>query len=156
MPTRVIQGDRIGKQGRLRVGCSAVIFDPGREKILLTRRTDNGLWCLPGGGMAPGENAAEACVREVFEETGLQVQVIHLVGIYTSPDWLIEYPDGNRVQIIAMSFEVKISGGTMITTDEVSEFGFFSLAQVETLDLMQNHYQRLVDAFSWQKEAYIR
>jgi ADP-ribose pyrophosphatase YjhB (NUDIX family) len=156
MPTQVIQGTRIGKQGRLRVGCSAVIFDNSHEKILLTRRTDNSLWCLPGGGMNPGENAAETCIREVFEETGLVVQVIHLIGIYTSPDWLIEYPDGNRVQIVAMSFEAQIMGGSMNTTSEVSEFGYFSFAEIETLDLMQNHFQRISDAYSHQKEAFIR
>jgi 8-oxo-dGTP pyrophosphatase MutT (NUDIX family) len=156
MRTQVIHGHRIGKQGRLRVGCSAVIFNSSREKILLTRRTDNALWCLPGGGMAPGENAAETCVREVFEETGLNVQVVHLIGVYSSPDWLIEYPDGNRVQIVAMSFESEIIGGEMNPTSEVSEFGYFSSAEIENLDLMQNHYQRLIDAFSMQKEAFIR
>jgi ADP-ribose pyrophosphatase YjhB (NUDIX family) len=156
MPTQVIHGHRIGKQGRLRVGCSAVIFEPGRGKILLTRRTDNSLWCLPGGGMNPGENAAETCVREVFEETGLIVQVIHLIGVYSSPDWLIEYPDGNRVQIVAMSFEVEVIGGKMNSTSEVSEFGYFSFAQIESLDLMQNHHQRIADAFASQKEAFVR
>ena len=47
---------------------SAVIFGKESERVLLTRRTDNGLWCLPGGGMDAGESATEACVREVFEE----------------------------------------------------------------------------------------
>jgi 8-oxo-dGTP pyrophosphatase MutT (NUDIX family) len=156
MPTQVIHGHRIGKQGRLRVGCSAVIFDASRTKVLLTRRTDNGLWCLPGGGMSPGENAAETCAREVFEETGLLVKIVHLVGIYSSPDWLIEYPDGNRVQIVAMSFEVEILTGDMIPTSEVSEFGYYSFAEIENLDLMQNHYQRIADAFANQKDAFIR
>ena len=68
-------GNRIGKQGVLRPGASALIFDQAREKVLLTRREDNGRWCLPGGGMDSGESAAEACAREVLEETGLQVLV---------------------------------------------------------------------------------
>lgn len=152
----MIFGERIGKQGRLRVGCSAVVFDRERTKILLTRRTDNHLWCLPGGGMLSGESAAETCVREVFEETGLKVQVVRLIGVYSSPDWLVRYPDGNQVQIVAMSFEAEAVEGEMTPTSEVSEFGFFSAEEIEHLDLMENHHQRLVDAFSGQKEAFIR
>ena len=54
---KIITGHRIGQDGTIRVGCSAVIFDENREKILLTRREDNNQWCLPGGGMEPGESA---------------------------------------------------------------------------------------------------
>jgi len=156
MPTQVIHGDRIGRLGSLRVGCSAVIFDSARQKILLTRRSDNGLWCLPGGGMDPGESAAEACAREVLEETGLKVKVTRLIGIYTSPDWLIEYPDGNRVQLVALSFEAAPERKTLAPNSEVSEIGFFSPAEIQTLALMQNHAQRIQDAFAGQEEAFIR
>ena len=83
-------GDRIGKEGVLRVGASALIFDEAREKILMTQRSDNGRWCLPGGGMDPGESASETCIREVMEETGLQIRVTRLIGVYTTPDMLIE------------------------------------------------------------------
>ena len=106
-------GNRIGRAGKLSPGASALIFERTTGKILLTRREDNGRWCLPGGGMDPGESAAEACVREVFEETGLQVKATKLVGIYTSPDILVEYPDGNKIQPVAFSFEVEITGGTL-------------------------------------------
>jgi 8-oxo-dGTP pyrophosphatase MutT (NUDIX family) len=50
-----------------------MVFDEERTKVLLTRRTDNGRWCLPGGGIDSGESAAEACEREALEETGLVV-----------------------------------------------------------------------------------
>lgn len=87
--TQVLYGERFGKQGELRVGCSATIFDEKREKVLLTRRADNGRWCLPGGRMESGESAAEACEREVLEETGLTVRVTRLVGVYSNPDQLV-------------------------------------------------------------------
>ena len=61
--TQILCGERIGKQGKIRLGCSAAIFDE-RGRILLTRRADNNQWCLPSGGMEPGESAAEACERE--------------------------------------------------------------------------------------------
>lgn len=156
MPTEILQGDRIGRQGHLRVGCSGALLDEKREKILLTRRTDNGLWCLPGGGIDPGESAAEACVRELYEETGLRVAVTRLVGVYSSPDWLVRYPDGNQVQVIALSFEVTALGGQPHPTSEVSEWGYFSLAELPRLELMQNHTQRILDVFAAQAEAFIR
>jgi len=62
--TQVLYGERISRQGKIRLGCSAAIFDE-QGRIFLTRRTDNGQWCLPGGGMDAGESVAEACEREV-------------------------------------------------------------------------------------------
>jgi len=146
-------GERIGRQGVLRPGASALIFDEARQKILLTRRTDNGRWCLPGGGMDPGESAAEACAREVLEETGLEVRVTKLVGIYTDPDLLVEYPDGNRVQPVAFSFEVEITGGELGLSDETTEFGWYTVAEIEAMDTVENHLPRIRDAVENRPEA---
>ena len=146
-------GDRIGRAGKLRPGASALIFDKPTGKILLTRREDNGRWCLPGGGMDPGESAAEACIREVFEETGLEVQVTKLVGIYTSPDILIEYPDGNKIQPVAFSFEVEVTGGILGLSDETTEVGYFTIEEMENMDMMEPHVQRIYDALEDRAEA---
>lgn len=155
-PTRIRFGERIGKEGRLRVGSSAVIFDSARDRILLTRRKDNGLWCLPSGGMVPGESASETCIREVLEETGLVVQVTHLIGVYTSPNWLIEYSDGSRAQAVAFCFEVEIVGGEEELGEEVSDMDYYTLPEIEKLELMASHRQRILDAFEDQREAFIR
>lgn len=146
-------GDRIGKQGVLRPGASALIFDQAREKVLLTRREDNGRWCLPGGGMDSGESAAEACAREVLEETGLQVLVTKLVGIYTTPDLLIEYSDGNKIQPVAFSFEAQVYGGELSLSEETTDFGYFTVAEMENMDVMEHHIERISDAIKHQPEA---
>ena len=57
--------------------------------------------------MEPGESAEEACVREVEEEMGLHVEVTHLIGIYTTPHRIVAYADGNRYQLVALSFEAR-------------------------------------------------
>ena len=67
---QIIWGERAARAGRLTIGCAAVIFSDDRTAVLLTRRQDNGRWCLPGGHMEAGERADEACAREVREETG--------------------------------------------------------------------------------------
>ena len=121
--TKVLHGKRIGKKGRIRLGCSAVIFDEKREKVFLTKRADNGLWCLPSGGMEPGESVEETIIREVWEETGLTVHVLRLVGVYSDPDALVVYSDDTAVQIVALNFEAEIMGGEPGLSDETSDWG---------------------------------
>ena len=143
---RIRIGERIGKAGVLRPGASAIIFDETRERILMTQREDNSRWCLPGGGMDPGESAAEACVREVLEETCLEARATRLVGIYTTPDLLIEYPDGNKTQPVAFSFEAEITGGKLGLSDETIAFGWYTVAEIEAMDTMEHHVTRIHDA----------
>jgi 8-oxo-dGTP pyrophosphatase MutT (NUDIX family) len=153
---KIIWGDRIGKLAEIRAGCSAIIFDDAHERILLTRRTDNGRWCLPGGGIDPGETLEETCIREVREETGLDVRVSRLIGVYSSPHFIIEYVDGNRRQLIALSFEAEVIGGALTLTDETTEFGYFTPAEIETIDLMEHHRDRIDDALARQEKPFIK
>ncbi len=153
--TQILHGDRLGKQGQLRLGCSAIIFDENK-RVLLTRRTDNGQWCLPGGGMDSGESAAEACIREVMEETGLHVRVKRLVGVYSDPNQLIIYPDGNKVFVVALSFEVEIIGGELGLSNETTEVGYFMLKEMESITMLGNHKSRIEDALANQAEAYVK
>ena len=53
------------------------------NEILLIKREDFEVWCLPGGGLDPGESFAKAAIREAQEETGLKVELDNLVGIYS-------------------------------------------------------------------------
>ena len=157
--SKLIRGERVGKTADLAPGASAIIFDEAREKVLLTRRSDNGRWCLPGGGMNPGESAAETCVREALEETGLEVRVTRLVGIYTSPNMIIEYDDGNRVQPVAFSFEAEIIGGELGLSDETTEFGYFAIdgpGGLDGLDMMEHHLQRIIDAVENREPAFMK
>lgn len=153
---KLIYGERIGASAKLRPGCTAAIFDAGRQKILLERRADNGRWGLPGGGMDPGESATESCVRELFEETGLHTRIRRLVGIYTDPHMILEYPDGNRWQVVAFHFEAEIVGGELTLSAETKEIAYFSQRELETLDMMEHHRPRIVDSFAEQEGAFIR
>lgn len=153
---KIITGHRVGQNGTIRVGCSAVIFDKDREKILLTRREDNNQWCLPSGGMEPGESASEACIREVDEETGLQVAIKRLIGVYTTPHELVVYQDGNKIQLVALCFEAEIVGGELQLSPETTEYGYFSYQEIQALDLLLNHAQRIKDAYSGKTTTFIR
>ncbi len=144
--TQVIYGDHIGKEGELRLGSCAVIFDETHTRVLLTRRKDNGLWCLPGGKMESGESIQECCQREVREETGLEVRPVRLIGVYSNRDQLVIYPDGNRVQIVVLSFEAEILHGQPALSDETTDFGYFSLDQIKDMPMHGRHHERVVDA----------
>lgn len=154
--TQILFGERIGRQGNIRLGCSAVLFDANREKILLTRRADNGQWCLPGGGVESGESVAEACVRETWEETGLKIRVERLTSVFSSPDRLVIYSDGERFQIITLNFEVSERGGIIGLSDETTEIGFYSLPEIESMDILPHHKQFISDTLAGQDAAFIR
>jgi 8-oxo-dGTP pyrophosphatase MutT (NUDIX family) len=154
--TQVLYGPGLGKEGKLRLGCSAMIFDQKREKVLLTQRADNGRWCLPGGGMDSGESVAQACEREVWEETGLRVRVTRLVGVYSNPDQLVIYPDGNKAFFVVLSFEAEIIGGELGLSDETTAFGYFSLEEMESLPMHGLHKQRVEDALLGQQSVLIK
>jgi len=127
------------------VGCSAIIFDQG-GKFLLTRRADNGQWCLPGGGLEPGESFEEACVREVEEETGLNVHIKRLIGVYSNRDQLVIYADGGKYQIVALHFEAEAVGGRLCLSEETTDFGYFSLEELTGLNLIHSHRERILDS----------
>jgi ADP-ribose pyrophosphatase YjhB (NUDIX family) len=153
---KIVHGDRIGKQGKLIVVCSAVIFDEQREKVLLTRRADNGKWCLPGGHMEAGESTTEACSREVLEETGIIVDVGRLIGVYASPHRITEYADGNKYQSVVMCFEAKALRGELTTSDETTELGYYSVAAIQELDLLDSSLERINDALAREAQTIIR
>lgn len=153
---KTLYGHRIGKQAKLPPSCSGVAFNAARDKVLLTRRADNGRWCLPGGAMDPGESAVECCAREVLEETGLMVNVGRLVGLYSDPHIVYEYQDRNRVQGLTLTFEVEPIGGELSNTIESIEVGYFSLEQLKTMDVMEAELLKVFDAFADQEAAFVR
>ena len=153
--TRVLYGPRLGKEGKLRLGTSAIIFN-SEGKFLLTKREDNGQWCLPGGAVESGESLAEACAREVLEETGLSVRVKRLVGVYSHPDQLVVYKDGHKAYIVAIHFEAEVVDGEPGLSNETTDFGYFSLEESEGLEMLGRHRERILDTLENQPEAVIK
>ena len=139
----------------LRPGVAAIIQD-GEGKILLQRRSDNGLWGLPGGSVEIGESVRDAILREVREETGLTVEVVRLIGVYSDPRvQVVRYADGNVVHYISSVFACRILEGTLQTCDETLDLQFFDPAQLPE-DLVPMHHIRIQDALTNRPAAFIR
>jgi HAD superfamily hydrolase (TIGR01450 family) len=141
---------------RVEAGIAAVVFDQS-GKVLLGKRTDNGLWGLPSGHVEPGETAEEAVIREIREETGLHVKVTRLIGLYSDPaSQIFSYPRGEVVQFITSCFECTIMGGDLHADgSEVLDVAFVN---VQTLppDLLPMHPCWLSDALAPTSGAFIR
>lgn len=152
----IIKSERAGKNGRLAVGCSAAVFDKANERLLLIRRGDNGKWAVPGGYMDAGENFSEACAREVYEETGLHVEVTRLISVYTNPHLLLEYPDGNRWQLVILHFETRIIDGELQASDESPELNFYTFEEIKGLEMGALDHFRVTDSFASQESTIIR
>ncbi|MEV6878876.1 NUDIX domain-containing protein [Amycolatopsis sp. NPDC051128] len=88
-----------------------VVIRDDAGRVLLIHRVDNDLWALPGGGHDAGERITDTAVREVKEETGLDVEVSRLVGTYTDPRHVMAYDDGEVRQQFSLCFEARWVGG---------------------------------------------
>ncbi|MBC3981931.1 NUDIX domain-containing protein [Streptomyces sp. AC536] len=122
------------------VAASAVVTDD-EGRILLQRRRDNELWALPGGGMDMSDSLPGCAVREVKEETGLDVEITGLVGTYTDPRHVIAYTDGEVRRQFNICFTARVLGGTLTISDESTELRFVASEAVE--DLPMHHTQQL-------------
>ena len=117
----------------VRVSVSAVVRRRDEpSQILLMKRSDNEHWGLPGGYVEPGESVHSAARREVREETGYEIEVGRLVGVYSDPRMqVLDYGDGRRVHAINLCFEA-LAGerGEFGTPDETLAWGFFGIDEL--------------------------
>jgi ADP-ribose pyrophosphatase YjhB (NUDIX family) len=145
----------VSKARQLRPSVAAIIpNDDGH--VLLQRRSDNGLWGLPGGGVEIGESVSTAIVREVQEETGLTVMIERLVGVYSDPRFqVVRYADGNVVHYINTLFVCRIVGGTLQTCEETLDLQFFDPAHLPE-GMLLSHRIRVQDAVAIRPEGFIR
>ncbi|WP_142126999.1 NUDIX hydrolase [Bacillus sp. SLBN-3] len=117
-----------------------------RNEILLQKRGDRNEWGFPGGSMELGESIEETAKREILEETGLTVEIEHLIGVYSK--YFDEYPNGDKAQSILFSFQCKPIGGELkVDGIETLDSKFFPLNQLPPL-FSKSHEDTLEDWLS--------
>jgi ADP-ribose pyrophosphatase YjhB (NUDIX family) len=142
----------------VRLSVSAVVrAQGGGRDILLMKRSDNGHWGLPGGFVEVGESVADATAREVLEETGYQVEVGRLIGVYSDPArQVVRYAEDRRVHAVNLCFEcVATEKGEATTPEETLDTGFFPQDALPE-PFVPIHGVRVEDATSGGHEARVR
>ncbi|MGC5019399.1 NUDIX hydrolase [Micromonospora sp. DT47] len=132
-----------------------VFVQDEQGRVLLIQRTDNGLWALPGGAQDFGEYIAETAVRETREEAGIEVEVTGVVGIYTNPNHVVEYSDGEVRQRFSICFRARYVDGDPTTSDESSAVRWVPVDELESLAIHPSMRLRISHGFERTGEIYI-
>lgn len=130
----------------MRAAAIGIILNMNREQVLLVKRRDLPVWVLPGGGIDDGESPEQAVVREVFEETGLQVKVIRQAA---------EYLPINRWTGLTHIFLCQRLEGAISIGAESREVAYFPMTQLPD-SLFCYHEEWLKEALDPLSETFIR
>lgn len=129
------------------VGVDAAIFDDD-GRLLLTCRADTGTWCMPGGAVDLGESPSEAAEREAVEETGLRVRTHTLIGVYDNR----RHPNHGAHQVYHLVFAATVTGGTLTTSHETTDFAWCTEAEATSRPLFRGHVAKVPLAFAWYRD----
>lgn len=135
------------------VAVTAFILDEA-SRLLMIRRTDNDLYAIPGGAQEVGETISQTVVREVREETGITVGVTGLIGVYSDPEHLIAFSDGEVRQEFSLCFRARPLGGELRTSSESKEVLWVESARLDDLNIhpsirlrIQHGYEHRIEPF---------
>lgn len=124
-----------------------------RGELLLVHKTDNDLWTLPGGAVDVGESVGHAVIREVEEETGVDVEVTGLVGLYTDPGHVMAYDEVR--QQFSMCFTTRMAGGEPTTSSETKEVAFVDPSKLDSLNIHPSMRMRIDHYLDHRSQPYI-
>jgi len=122
---------------------AAAIIENG--KILMIRRVDNDKWSLPGGTLDFGESLEECITREVKEETGLEIQVDKIINIYSNPNILIEYANGEVRQEFTTVYKAEKISGELKIDNESKDIKWIPLIDMLDLNMAESQKIRIRD-----------
>jgi len=118
-----------------RLTVDSLTLDPDGRLLLIRRGRPpfEGRWALPGGFVEVGETVEEACIRETREETGVDVEIESIEGVFSRPD---RDPRGHTVSIV---FRCRLVGGSAAGGDDAAEARWFGLEQAKSLPFAFDH-----------------
>jgi 8-oxo-dGTP pyrophosphatase MutT (NUDIX family) len=126
---------------------AVVINDAG--ELLMIQRSDNGNWAIPGGAMDLGESLPRTAIRETAEETGVDVAITGLVGIFTDPRHVILYTSNGEVrQEFSVVFTARPIGGAPTPSSESTQVRWIAPDEVGALTMDRSMRMRLDHFFA--------
>jgi ADP-ribose pyrophosphatase YjhB (NUDIX family) len=151
--TDYYQDPNAPKANSIVVAVTAFVQDEA-GRVLMIRRTDSGKYAIPGGGQEFGETISQTVVREVKEETGIDVEVTDLIGVYTDPGHVIAYTDGEVRQEFSICFRARPIGGELRTSSESSEVEWVAREDLAGLDIHPTIRLRIEHGFDLGRRPY--
>lgn len=133
----------------------SAIVKNDRGELLMIERTDNGLWAIPGGAQDIGESVTDAVRREVKEETGIDIEVTGLSGIYSDPHHVIAYDDGEVRQEFSLCFHARPIGGRVRTSSETRHVRWVPPGQLDGLNIHPSMRLRITHGLEQRPLPYL-
>ena len=126
---------KVGHDFLLATAATGLVFDDA-GRVLLARHSNAGLWLAPGGAIDPDESPADAVVRELWEETGLHVEPVGLLGAFGGPSFRVQYANGDATGYVMVVFECRIVAGTPTPDgEEILELRWIAPSELRDLGL---------------------
>lgn len=120
----------------LEIPSVSVLSYDDRDRVLLVYHADVRLWTTPGGAVEPRETPANAAVREMWEETGLHVDLTGILGVYGGPEFSTTYSNGDRVSFLMTVFEGRPLGGELRPDgEETLRVAYFSRDELREVEV---------------------
>lgn len=155
MPKRDYYNDPAAPEANSIVVAVTAAVRNAQGELLLIERTDNGLWALPGGAQDIGESVVQAARREVYEETGVDVEITGLSGIYSDPRHVIAYDDGEVRQEFSLCFHAKPVSGEPRSSSESSQARWVSPDSLQDLKMHPSMRLRINHALKQEPQPYL-
>ena len=134
------------KANSIAIAVSAFVLDDA-GRLLMIRRSDNDLYAIPGGQLELGETLSQAAVRELQEETGVTVEVTGVIGLYSNPDHVIAYDDGEVRQEFSVCFRARPISGELCTSNESKEVHWVDPERLDELNIHPSIRLRIEHGF---------
>ncbi len=134
-----------------------IIVENEQGQILMIRRKDNGNWGLPAGGLEENETIQECIIREVKEETGLDILALQVIGIGSDPIIeTIKYPNQDVVQYFNIEFYSNQFSGAIAVLDEeeILSAEFVAKEMIQSLPENEQHTFKSLAYFEEHGQIY--
>ena len=145
---------KIGRDLLLLPGVTAVVINDGGE-VLLQLRRDTDTWAPPSGGVEPGETVAACAIREVYEETGLQVAPVRIIAVLSGGEYFVTYPNGDRMATVTTVFRCRPlqDSAPRVNDDESRDVAYFSAAALPE-NMLPRHKSMIMIALENRAQVY--
>lgn len=148
------KGDEFVANSLVPATAAAILDDNSR--LLLVQRRDSGKWAMPGGTMEMDESLEGCIVREVKEETGIDIELDAIIGTYTDPNTKIAYSDGEVRREFSVLFLARTHAVDVVIDEESTNWKWIEMDQLESYPMAASQQKRIADVKSFLKTHKIR